>query len=64
MAKSKAITEELEVAIESKPDSVPELEVETEAIIQHETVREWTYSEVARFQLTGEYPDWYITPKT
>lgn len=21
--------------------------------------REWSYSDLARFQLTGEYPEWY-----
>jgi hypothetical protein len=29
-----------------------------------EPTREWSYPEVARFQLTGEYPDWYTQSKT
>lgn len=24
--------------------------------------REWSYSDLARFQLTGEYPEWYTPP--
>lgn len=33
-----------------EPDATPEVEP---------APREWSYAEVARFQLTGEFPSWY-----
>lgn len=34
-------------------------EDQTQPEAETQSVREWTYGESARFQLTGEYPEWY-----
>lgn len=61
MARSK-VQEDTNELIELDQEIIAEVEsiepVVTE-IAPIEPVREWSYSNLARFQLTGEYPEWY-----
>lgn len=59
MARAKA-HEEPDESIELARELIAEAQSpEPDATNESEAPREWTYAEVARFQLTGEFPSWY-----
>lgn len=55
-AEALASAEIIAEPIEAAPELVTDIVTEPS--------RQWSYNEMARYQLTGEYPEWFTQPKT